>query len=513
MSLKCIVLRYCRDSRFRPAEHQFPGRTLLWTLFFLVPSAMARAEEWRFHVRFTPELQATPYTGRVYLFFSREGKEPRLAINWFHPEPFLSRDVVDWKPGETLTISTNDEALRLFPKDFRERPLTGLQAQAVVRLNPHERTVGNGPGNGYSNVVVLDRAGTAEFTVRHFVPHRAFRETEWTKELVVPSPLLSRFHDRDMALRGAVTLPASYFTQPDRRYPVILEVPGFGGTHHHGIHEQPVNERNTLGIEFIRVMLDPSCPLGHHVFANSDNNGPYGDALVREFLPALDREFRTISKPEARFLTGHSSGGWSTLWLQVSYPDHFGGTWSTAPDPVDFRSFQYIDIYRPGENMYFTPEGGRRPLARAKGEILLWYDDFVRMEETLGHGGQLHSFEAVFSRRGADGRPQLLWDRETGEIDAAVAESWKRYDIRLIIEEHWEKLEPQLAGKLRVFMGTEDTFYLEEATELLKESLMRLGSDAQVEMLPGRDHFDLFQGGLKNRIEQQMAEKWSNAAE
>src|SRR5690606_29624520 len=134
------------------------------------------------------------------------------------------------------------------------------------------------------------------------------------------------------------------------------------------------------------VMLDPSCPLGHHVFADSENNGPVGEALITELIPEFDRQFRSIPQSDARFLTGHSSGGWSTLWLQITYPDVFGGVWSTAPDPVDFRDFQRINIYRPGENMYVDAQGGRRPLARVNGRTALWYDDFDWMEHVLGPG-------------------------------------------------------------------------------------------------------------------------------
>jgi S-formylglutathione hydrolase FrmB len=509
-------------------------------LFFLLLPAPVSAEGWRFEVQFDSSVHDSPYTGRVYLFLTESDREPRQALSWFRPQPLLSMDVVGWKPGETLVISTGthdhdastpvpghpprpasrsaDEKQSvsttgpyLSPQDFHDRDLSGLRVQAVARFNPYERTVGNGPGNGYSDVVRLDASGKAALTIRHRVPEREFRETKWTQELRVRSELLSEFHDREIQVQGAVTLPAGYFDEPERRYPVIVEIPGFGGTHHMGIRDEPVAERNDRGVEFIRVMLDPSCPLGHHVFANSENNGPWGDALVREFLPELDRRYRTDARPEARFLTGHSSGGWSSLWLQVTYPDRFGGTWSTAPDPVDFRSFQYIDLYRPGENMYVTPKGERRPLARRGDEVLLWYDDFARMEDVLGYGGQLHSFEAVFSPRGEDGSPELLWDRKTGEIDPDVARTWKRYDIRDILETEWDRLGPQLAGKLHVYMGTLDTFYLEGATELLKETLERLESDAVVEMIPGRDHSNLFEGGLKTRIEQLMAEKYLEA--
>ena len=177
-------------------------------------------------------------------------------------------------------------------------------------------------------------------------------------------------------------------------------------------------------------------------------------------IPAVEKRFRAAGKPAGRIVTGHSSGGWSSLWLQVAYPDFFAGVWSTAPDPVDFRDFQRINIYSPEENVFLDRDGKARPLGRQKGKVILWYKSFSDMEEVLGRGGQLASFEAVFSDRGPDGRPKRLWDRKTGAIDPDVAKSWEKYDIRLVLERNWQTLGPKLRGKLRVYMGEEDTFYL-----------------------------------------------------
>jgi S-formylglutathione hydrolase FrmB len=351
-------------------------------------------------------------------------------------------------------------------------------------------------------------------SIDKLVEERPFPENRWFKLLSVRSQLLSDFHKRDVFMRGAVLLPASYFDSPERRYPVIFEIPGFGGTHLmrsdrlRGQPVEPVKEQNASGVEFLRVTLDPSCPLGHHVFADSANNGPAGQSLVSELLPELDAQYRTVAAPTARYLTGHSSGGWSSLWLQVTYPDVFGGTWSTSPDPVDFRDFQQINLYQPGENMYRDATGARRPLARNGSQVLLWYDDFDHTEEVLGYGGQLHSFEAVFSPRGADSKPLRLWNRQTGAIDTTLAKSWEKYDIRLVLERQWPELGPKLAGKLHVYQGELDTFYLDGATRLLKESLARLNSDAAVELIPGKDHSNLLTSELSLQIRGEMAAKF-----
>lgn len=478
-----------------------------------VCSSATAVAAWRIDVRFDPAVRREAYGGRVYLFFGKPAgngpvRDPRFGPNWFGPEPFVSQDVENWKPGETLVFASDGKNLLSYPKSAGEFDPSGWRVQAVARFNPWERNVGTGAGNGFSDVQVAKADGGTSLVIDKLVPERKFEETEWSKHLRVRSDRLSRFYGRDVFMDAAVLLPASYAKEPERRYPVMISITGFGGTYHEGSRKGPVEENNPGGVEFLRVYPDPSCPLGHHVFANSANNGPWGSAFVEEFLPALDAQYRTVAAPTARFLTGHSSGGWSSLWLQTTWPETFGGVWSTAPDPVDFRDFQRIDLYRPGENMYVDREGEARPIARRGGKPVLWYRDFDHMETVLGPGGQLHSFEAVFSPRGKDGRPLRVWNRETGAVDTEAAKSWEQYDIRLVLERNWETLGPKLAGKLHVFMGDQDTFYLEGATVLLKESLQRLGSDAVVEIHPGKDHGSLLTPELIGRIRREMAEAY-----
>ena len=482
-------------------------RSLL--LFAAFSGVIAQAETpLTFKVSFDKQIFSEPYTGRVYIFFAKENPQPRKGPSWFRPEPFVAQDVNNWRPGSTIEFKMSDTNLLKLPADFSEIDLTGMNAQAVVRFNPFERKVGTGPGNGYSETITIGDQSTYELVVDTLVEAKEATETDRTKIVSVESKLLSEFHDRPVELNAAVTLPENYNANQDKKYPVIYEIPGFGGTHLNGWqgHQKPAS--NSHGVEFIKVMLDPSCPRGHHVFANSANNGPFGDALIQELIPAIDKQFRTDARPYGRFLTGHSSGGWSSLWLQVAYPEFFGGVWSTAPDPVDFRDFQRINLYNAGENMFVDGEGKRRPLGRVNGKVIIWYDSFSDMENVLGYGGQLHSFEAVFSPRGTDGKPLSLWNRETGEIDTDVANTWKKYDINLILKENWQELEPKLRGKLHVFMGDVDTFYLEGATMLLKETMAQLNSDAEITILPGKDHMNLFEGGLHEKIEEEIAEQY-----
>jgi hypothetical protein len=365
-------------------------------------------------------------------------------------------------------------------------------------------------GNGYSKPIRLEldprTSGPVKLRLDQVYQAPGFQETERIKLVDIESRLLSSFHGRPVRLRAGVVLPKSYATSPDRRYPVIYEIPGFGGNHFMAHAAAARNATDVAGVEMLYVMLDPSCRWGHHVFADSDNNGPCGRALREELIPHIEKVFRFVGVPAGRFLTGHSSGGWSSLWLQVTSPDYFGGTWSTSPDPVDFRDFQKVNIYEGGINLFTDEAGKPRPLARKGGKVVIYYKPFSDMEAVMGHGGQLGSFEAAFSPRGKGGKPRQLWERASGAIDPEVARSWQRYDIGLVLARNWKVLGPKLAGKIHVYMGTEDNFYLEGATRLLKKTLTDLGSDAVVELFPGRDHGSLLDSGLRARIAQELAE-------
>ena len=288
------------------------------------------------------------YSGRVYLIFTKRDREPRLGPSWFSPELFVSAEVKNWAPDTSLTIASGAsssagvaDTLRSYPEAFSSLDLSGFRVQLVARFNAWQREIGKGEGNGFSATATVETEGRQpELIINALAPKHEFQETQWSKLLRVKSNLLSNFYGHDVFIRASVTVPVSYATSPERRYPTIYEIPGFGGDHNYRASGQTQAELEDGGVEFIRVMLDPSCPLGHHVFADSANNGPRGQSLVEEFLPAFDRQYRSIAKPTARFVTGHSSGGWSSLWIQVTYPGHFGGVWSTAPDPVDFATFR-----------------------------------------------------------------------------------------------------------------------------------------------------------------------------
>ncbi len=478
----------------------------LFAVFVLLAvPALTLAAPLEFHLTFDAKVRPTPFTGRVYvLLFPQETTALGTWPNWFNPQPGFAKDVVNWKPGEKMIL---DQSALSYPVSLDKIKAATWTIQAVMDVNPNHMRFTTAPGNIWTTTRrELDPAttGPVELKLDRVYEEPSFKETERVKLVDIESKLLSDFHQRPTRMRAAVILPESYAKGPTRRFPTVYEIPGFSGTHRHALLMGTAGTKRD-GVEVLHVILDPSCHHGHHVFADSANNGPVGRALIEELIPAIESKFRAIAQPAARLVTGHSSGGWSSLWLQVTYPDYFGGCWSTAPDPIDFRDFQRINIYRPSENMFTDRDGQKRPIARRGGKPILWYKDFSDMEEVMGHGGQLASFEAVFSERGRDGKPRRLWNRKTGEIDAEVARSWEKYDIRLILERNWDKLGPKLSGKVHVYMGDVDTFYLEGATRLLKEMNERLKGGLIVELFPGKDHGSLMTGEMRQRIAREMA--------
>lgn len=465
-----------------------------------LPASQPAAAETRFELTFTAEVCPQPFTGRVFLMTADRG-EPRNGPSWFNTQPFFALDVTNWQPGAALHFDPQ-RALG-FPAPLSQLPPGQYRLQAVLGLNRDSHAVVGAAGNAFSKVVRarLDPAKpkSVELRIDALAPPPRLEDTDDVKYIHLRSSRLSRFHGRDIVMRAAVGLPGSYADEPGRRYPAIYIIPGFGGTLREAAWFTRTNRFAKAGVEIVRIYLDPDCPTGHHVFADSANNGPRGAALVEELIPALESQFRLIAHPDARYLTGHSSGGWSSLWLQVAYPDFFGGVWSTSPDPVDFHAFQLVDIYEPTDNMFFERDGSLRTLSRpVRGEPLL-SKRFSDMETVMGRGGQLQSFEAVFSPRGRDGQPARLWDRTTGRLDPAVAAAWRKYDIRALLEENWATLGPKLAGKLHIFCGDADTFHLERAVFRLRDALQRLNSDAYIEIIPGAGH------GLPGHVQETIA--------
>ncbi len=445
-----------------------------------------------FSMTFDGSLEPGPFSGWVYVMLSRDpSQEPRLSKGWVNPPPIFSRKVSNWRAGEELVMEP--ENCRFFPVHMASIEPDRYGVQAVLRRNLDSPVAGSGEGNLVSATldVQLDpsTSGTIKLHLDQLVAASSFKESERIREVKIVSQRLSDFHGRPFTLSAGVRLPESWSKEKAeaRGFPVVYSVTGFGGSHQGVGRLARRFGAPELTDQVLLVIPDARCYRGHSVFADSETNGPWGAALVHELIPHIEKLYGGAG-PEHRYVTGVSSGGWSSLWLQVTYPEVFNGCWSIVPDPVDFRDFQRIDLYDEDANMYRTQEGDRRPLMRRGDQVLIHYDDFVSMEEARGPGGQIHSFEAVFSPLGENGEPRPLFDRATGNVDPTVARAWKKYDIRLFLERNWETLEPKLAGKIRVQAGAVDTFYLEGAVALLKDSMEKLGSDAQIWVEPGISH-------------------------
>jgi len=427
------------------------------------------------------------------------------------------------RPEETINF---DPDIKAYPLPFSQAKSGNYQFMALLDTD-HSYPYANAlNGHSYYSAVTriapVDPSNTAPIELsltRHFTDRPKPADTASIKLIEFQSPMLSRFWERPILIQAGVVLPPSYDKDTNRKYPTVYLVHGFGGDHLAAWARGPsLNGQMTAGKlpEMVIVFLNGHCPTGHHEFADSANNGPWGAALTQEFIPYLEKQFRLVAHPYGRFLTGHSSGGWSTLWLQITYPDFFGGTWSTSPDPVDLHSFTGMDV-TPGsaDNAYRTKDGKAKNLVRMNGQDIASTEQFAKQEDVIGeYGGQFASFEWVWSPKGPDGRPMKLFNRETGELNPEVEQAWTRYDIRRILDEHWATLAPKLKGKINLVCGTADTFHLNEPLELLCAFLKEKGSDAVCELVPGRTHMDLYKAyqtypdGLFVRILNQMQKKF-----
>ena len=165
--------------------------------------------------------------------------------------------------------------------------------------------------------------------------------------------------------------------------------------------------------------------------------------------------------------------------MQIFYPEHYNGAFVACPDPVDFRAYTVIDIYN-DKNAYYREGAHRRMMQPGMrnylGQILITAQEVNQYELALGtlgrSGEQFDIWQAVYSPVGDDGYPKPIFDKETGEIDHEVAAYWKEhYDLRNILERDWPTLGPKLRGKLHIYCGSADNYFLNNAVYLLEDFL------------------------------------------
>ncbi|MGD8536406.1 MAG: alpha/beta hydrolase-fold protein [Candidatus Aminicenantes bacterium] len=458
----------------------------------------------RFEISFPSSVHPEAITGRVFVMITKDEKrEPRLqAGSWSRSVPFFGLDVESMKPGEVAVIDEN--ILGYPPKSLSEIPPGDYYVQGLVNVyTQFHRSDGHviwahmdqwegqhfnrSPGNLHSEVksVHLDPSSgyTIELTLDKVIPPVEVPEdTKWVKRIKIQSKLLTEFWGHPIYLGAVILLPKGYDTHPDDYYPVHYRQGHFSLRAPGGFREGNSYYKTWISDDFprmIAVTFQHPCPYFDDSYAvNSENCGPYGDAIMTELIPTIEENFRIIRKPYARVLSGGSTGGWESLALQVFHPDFFGGTWTFFPDPIDFRYYQLVNIYE--DKNAFTKEYGwltpERPLMRdVHGQVLVTLRQMSQLEAVLGSKGrsgqQLDIWQAAYGPVGEDGYPKTLWDKLTGEIDSEVAQYYKKYDLCHYIKENWSWLGPKLVGKLHISCGDMDNFYLNEAVYELESFL------------------------------------------
>lgn len=461
--------------------------TIIVFALLLVSGTRARQSEGplKFEVTLASALSAQPQSGRLFVIISKgERGEPRQGAGRTGMEspPMFARDVANLSPNNAGLIDAQCVA---FPINSLSDVEPGAYSvQAVLDTNQDLKSL-NAPGNLYSKPqrMTLDprKSGVVKLQLTEQIgPEQLPAETESVKFVKLQSALLTKFWGRPIYLRAGIILPRDFEREPNKRYPVRVQIGGFG-SRYTGV-QRMMADGSTFkqawmadnAPRMILIHLDGAGPLGDPYQVNSANNGPYGDAVTQELIPFIEKKYRGIGEGYARTLDGGSTGGWVSLALQVFYPDFFNGTWTACPDGVDFRGFQLVDVYK-DQNAYVNARGFERPGAREiNGDVRYTMRHEVQMENVLGRGdswtmsgGQWGAWNATYGPRGADGRPVPLWDPKTGAINHEVAEQWKKYDLRLYLEQNWKTLGPKLKGKIHVWVGEADNYFLNNAVHLL----------------------------------------------
>jgi hypothetical protein len=445
----------------------------------------------RFEVTVARGLLTAPQSGRLLIVLDRgASREPRRTIGrtGLDAPPVLGCDVNGLAPGVVAVVDRHEA---IFPvAGLDQIPAGDYSIQAVFDTN-RDLKLPDAPGNLYSapRKVHLDpaRGGIFALELAYQLPAEKLpAETESIKYVMLQSRLLSKFHGRPMFMRAGVILPRDYEREPQRRYPLRIHIGGYG-TRFTAVRRYLAENSHFRATwladdtpRMILLHLDGAGPYGDPYQVDSANNGPYGAALTQELIPYVEQKFRAIGKPSARVLDGASTGGWVSLALQVFYPDFFTGCWSQCPDPVDFRAYELIDIYK-DKNAYVNGHGFERPACRdVNGDMRYTVRHECQLENVLGRGDRWWlsgkdwcAWNATYGPRGADGHPLPLWHPKTGQIDRSVVEHWKRYDLRRVLEENWTPLGPRLKGKIHIWVGEADDYFLNNAVHLLDAFLSR----------------------------------------
>lgn len=526
-----------------PLLHKgFLGALVL--LMFAAGASCGATHVPRFVISFPASTHSEPITGRVLVVISKNKiSEPRFQIgSWNDPTEVLGVSANQLKPGHKVVVDSKTLGYPI--ESLKDLPSGNYYVQAVLvvytefhRADGHtiwahmDPIMGHWPGksggNLYSDVQTIHLSPTGysiHLTLKNTIPlAKVPANTRWVKHIKLQSRLLTRFWGSPMYVSAMVLLPKGYDSHPKVYYPVVYE-PGitFSFPGPMGIQsESPArtvssqkkrSERRTLrwysvqhpvgasqkesnagyrlfqawdSRNFPRMivvaLVDPTPFFDSSYDVNSANDGPYGDAIMKELIPYVETHFRIIRKPYARLLTGRSTGGWESLSLQLRHPKFFGGTWTFDPDPIDFRWWQLINVYK-DENAFSAPGLAwvvpERPWERStSGQVLLTQREESQLEAVLGSHGrsglQVDGWQAVYGPVGRDGYPEPIWNKKTGKIDHKVAEYMKEhgFDLTYYARTHWSEIGPNLVGKLHLYCGEMDNYYLNPAVYSFQDFL------------------------------------------
>ncbi len=494
------------------------------------PSSNPRS---KFAVTYGLEQSREPLDGRLLLFLSTDKKdEPRNQVSdtSLKSQQVFGMDVEGWKAGQEAAFPTDVLGYPL--ESLADIPAGTYQVQAllhryetfrrsdghVVKL-PMDRGEGQqwskAPGNLYSTPREISfdpgKPGTISIALDKVIPPIPDPPTtNYIKHEKIQSERLSKFWGRPMYLGAHILLPEGYDAHPNARYPLVIfhghfpatiggfrpeppdpdlkpdyserfKLEGYNRIQQEHAHQFYKDWTSRDYPRYLLVEIQHANPYYDDSYAvNSANLGPYGDAITYELIPYLEKKYRALGAGWARYMYGGSTGGWEALAAQVFYPDEYNGSWAACPDPIDFRAYVTVNIYE-DENAYFwegpwktVPKPGHRDYL---GHIQSTIEQMNRMELVLGtksrSGGQWDIWQAVYSPVGSDGYPKPIWDKRTGVIDEAVAAHWKEnYDLVHILRRDWGKgLGRKLEGKIHIYVGEADNYYLNNAVYLAEEFL------------------------------------------
>jgi hypothetical protein len=456
----------------------------------------------RLEVTFTPAARSAAVTGRVYVAISRTNDRSPIDQTGPTGVPLFALNVESLVPGQAAAVGPEAAgypiaSLRDLPAgDYWMEPFINVYTR-FARADGHvvwlhmDQWEGQdwkrSPGNLFGQPVQIHFDPQSSAVIRlvadQVIPAiEVPPDTATVHRLRIRSEILSTWWGQPIYLGATIQLPPGYDQHPDVKYPIVYSEGHFSLNPPGGTRAGDGAADSTPGPKVIGVSLQHPSPYYDDSYGvNSANNGPYGDAIMQELIPAVESSVRAIRAPWARILTGGSTGGWIALAHQVFYPDFYGGAFALCPDSVDFRYHQIVNIYKDPNAYYLSGRSDwvtieRPDTRRPDGNVTSMMKDENWYEAVVGDhsrsGGQWDIWEATYGPVGSDGYPQRIWDKTSGVIDKAVADYWKQhFDLRNILETNWSTLGPKVAQKLNVYVGDADTYYLNMGVHMLNDFL------------------------------------------